>query len=411
MTAKSVDPRLAPLELATGLVFGGERRWMPRSPAVATPLEALRSAVLPSLARPPCLVSFSGGRDSSSVLAAATLFARQEGLPLPIPATNRFAAAPSTNETEWQEMVVAHVGLSDWLRLDLTDELDAVGPYATRALRRHGLLWPFNAHFHAPLLDAARGGSLLTGIGGDEVFGTSSWARVNDVLARRVTPEPRDALRIAAALSPPPLRRRALAARAPKGLPWLRPAAERGLAFAWADHVAAEPRRYAERLAWWRSRRWAQLNLRSMELLARDARAGIAHPLMDEAFGAAIAQATRRDGPADRGAFMAKIFGDLLPVGVYHRATKASFDAAFWGRHARRLVSQWSGEAADPELIDMDELRAHWASPRPDAHSFTLLQAAWLELERSQQAANRRPPATDPSHAAGRAPTPAAPRV
>ena len=39
-----------------------------------------------------------------------------------------------------------------------TDELDAVGPYARRALARHGLLWPFNAHFHAPMLEQAAGG-------------------------------------------------------------------------------------------------------------------------------------------------------------------------------------------------------------------------------------------------------------
>ena len=50
-------------------------------------------------------------------------------------------------------------------------ELDAVGPYAQRMLRGHGLVGPFNAHFHLPLIDAARGGSLLTGIGGDELHG------------------------------------------------------------------------------------------------------------------------------------------------------------------------------------------------------------------------------------------------
>src|SRR4051812_49796263 len=29
----------------------------------------------------------------------------------------------------------------DWLRRDLTDELDCVGPVARRVLRRHGILW------------------------------------------------------------------------------------------------------------------------------------------------------------------------------------------------------------------------------------------------------------------------------
>ena len=39
-----------------------------------------------------------------------------------------------------------------------TDELDSVGPVAQAVLRRHGPLWPFNAHFHMPLLERASGG-------------------------------------------------------------------------------------------------------------------------------------------------------------------------------------------------------------------------------------------------------------
>ena len=54
--------------------------------------------------------------------------------------------------------MVAHLQVRDWLRLDVDGELDAVGPVARRVLRRHGLLWPFNVHFHAPMLEAARGG-------------------------------------------------------------------------------------------------------------------------------------------------------------------------------------------------------------------------------------------------------------
>ena len=113
---------------------------------------ALESAVLRVLQRPPCAVSFSGGRDSSAVLALATHLARREGLPLPIPATNRFPAVESSNETEWQERVVTHLGLDEWVRLEHDDELDCVGSIAQETLGRHGLLWPFNAHFHVPLL-------------------------------------------------------------------------------------------------------------------------------------------------------------------------------------------------------------------------------------------------------------------
>ena len=59
----------------------------------ATPRAAFEAAILPGLRRSPCLVSFSGGRDSSAVLATATAVARREGLPLPVPITHRFPSA------------------------------------------------------------------------------------------------------------------------------------------------------------------------------------------------------------------------------------------------------------------------------------------------------------------------------
>ena len=151
---------------------------------VTRPLAALERACLPALRRGRCCVSFSGGRDSSIVLAAATRVARREGLALPTPVTNRFPHAGPTDESEWQELVVRHLGLDDWLRIDHTDALDIVGPVARQVLERHGLLWPFNAHFHVPLLEAAEGGALLTGIGGDELF------RERPLGARRVGAAP-----------------------------------------------------------------------------------------------------------------------------------------------------------------------------------------------------------------------------
>ena len=70
------------------------------------PSAALERAVLPALLRPPCVVSFSGGRDSSLVLAAAVAVARSEGLAAPIPITVRFPASAESDEQEWQERVV-----------------------------------------------------------------------------------------------------------------------------------------------------------------------------------------------------------------------------------------------------------------------------------------------------------------
>ncbi len=144
---------LSPLELASGLVLGTVSEL--DLPAERTdPRAAMERGLLEPLRRGPCLVSFSGGRDSSAVLAVATSVARREGLPLPIPATLRFPGAKDSAESEWQESVVAHLGLQDWIRLETTDELDCVGPVASASLARHGLLWPSNAHFHAPLFAA-----------------------------------------------------------------------------------------------------------------------------------------------------------------------------------------------------------------------------------------------------------------
>ena len=303
--------------------------------------------------------------------------ARRGGLPPPVPATLRFLAAADTIEDEWQEKVVAHLGLSDWLRVELDDELDPVGPLAVRGLRAHGLLWPFNAHFHMPLLEAARGGSLLTGIGGDEALGESRWVRANQVLGGRVLPRPRDVLTVALALSPQWLRRPVLRRRVPL-LPWLTPAGSRLFAAAMSVREAEEPRDNPARLVWWQGLRSLRLGLHALDLLAADVGTKIVHPFADATFASALATSVSRGGPANRGALLEHVFGGLLPPEVYRRRTKAVFDEAFWGPHSRALAERWDGEGADGALVDREALRREWAEPVPDAHTFTILQAAFL---------------------------------
>ena len=96
----------------------------------------------------------------------------------------------STEETEWQELVVDHLGITRWDVIEIGDELDLLGPIAQRSLRRHGLLWPPNAFFHGPMLERARGARLVTGFDGDGVLGSWRWARAQSVLSRRVRPVP-----------------------------------------------------------------------------------------------------------------------------------------------------------------------------------------------------------------------------
>ena len=380
---------LQPIEIAAGVVFGVEpREPLPRLGPEETALSRLEQAVLPGLLRPPCLVSFSGGRDSSAVLAVAASVARREGLPLPVPATNRFPAAPESDESAYQELVVRHLGLENWVRLEFTDELDCVGPVAAKVLRRHGVMWPFNAHFHEPILAEAKGGSLLTGAGGDEVFAPTTWARTASLLSGRVRPEPRDALRLAFALSPSFVRARVLRRYVPTEMvPWLREAALRQVVRAWSEEAATEPVRWAKRFEWWRSLRYVRLGRRSLELLGADHDVQVLHPFDDPGVSAAIARLRRDERPADRTAATRDLFGDLLPDELLARDTKASFDVPFWNRHSRALVESWDGEDVDTSLVDLEGLRSIWTAEEPNGRTFLLLQSAWLARDRRASSA------------------------
>jgi len=383
--ATSPDLQIRPVEIATGIVFGtvpDPVAPMPAGEPPEAPLDALERECLRALRSSPCLVSFSGGVDSSLVLAAATRVARREGLPLPVPATNRFAAAPDSDESDWQELVVRRLGLDDWLRFDLTDELDAVGPLAGRGLRRHGLLWPFNAHFHTPLLEAAEGGSVLTGIGGDELFGVSRWDRAARVLTAQVRPRVRDLPRVGLLAAPRPVRRAVLRRRVPAELSWLTREGQAEFASLWATHEAAEPARLAPRVRRLQRGRVFRVGLRSLDLLALDAGARIAHPLASPGFASAVAAAAPRLGYRWRGEAVQALFDGLLPAELLTRTTKACFDEAFWGPHSTAMAASWDGSGVDAAIVDVERLRALWASGEPDSHTFLLLQAAWLERER-----------------------------
>lgn len=361
---------LSPLELASGLVLGrasatGDlaRRHLTASPG-PDPASTLEDAVRPALQRPPCLVSFSGGLDSSLVLAVADRLARCEGLPRPIPVTLRFPDAPRAQEDSSQERVVRALGCRDWERITVTEELDLLGPVAAVALRRHGVRHPANAFLHLPMLERAAGGSLLTGIGGDQILG--GWPRVPRWRRPWWWPG-----------------RGPVGGRTTPDLGWLRPAAQRVVRRRLARERASQPSALDRRVCWHLGRRDLRLTLETIAMMAEGAGAVTTSPLADPGFVAALAAHGRATGGpapglAGRRALLADVFDDLPPA-VISRRGKATFSEVFRRRNTVHLLGRWDGGGVDETLVDPVALRHAWARPTPTFLTALLAQQLWLD--------------------------------
>lgn len=374
--------RPTPLEIACGTVFGwSPPEPLPDVPPSLTPLAALEEALVPALERGHCFVAFSGGRDSSAVLAAATHAARRRGLADPIPLTMRFPHAAGTDERDWQEAVVRHLRLTDWERLHLGDELDMLGPISRADLLRHRCPWPANGHSFALMYATARHGSLVTGMDGDGLLDSWQWRRAAAVLARRRRPEPRDALRLVKAFGPRFVRRIATERRTRPfaGLSWLTEDARREATKAWSRFLAGEPARWDQRLRWYTGQRHLRVITTLMSANAGEHGAVAVHPLLDRRFLASLARSGGRYGYADRAAAIRAIFADAVPDRTVSRSTKADFTWAFWGPESRRFAEEWDGRGVDATLVDPEALREAWLAEKPDFRSACMLQAAWLE--------------------------------
>lgn len=373
--------RLTPLDVALGMLYDRDPATsaLRADAAVSSPRAALEAVVRESLLQGPCAVSFSGGRDSSTVLAIATRVAREEGLRLPVPVTLRFADRAS-DEKDWQELVVRHLGLQDWVRLDVTDEVDLVGPWATALMRSHGVVWPPNAHFHMPIAAQVSGGSLLTGFGGDEVLGGWVHHRAHAVLRRQIPPRPRDPLRVVQALRPAWSRYPAVMRAQRRTTPrrWLTATGREALRRLWVDAVLnAQPRwdRYVTD-TWWTSR-YVRSALGALRAAGDAAGVRVVSPFADRRFLEAAARTVGPAGFASRTAALRMLAGDVLPPDVVERTGKAEFTGGFWNVHAREFARRWSGEGLECEYVDSDALREEWRQDHPDARSDTLLQSMY----------------------------------
>jgi asparagine synthase (glutamine-hydrolysing) len=371
-------PPLTRLERAAGVALGAHPM-APLPPAPTTTARAALERVIAGfLERTPCVVSFSGGRDSSAVLAVAAHVARRDGLPLPVPFTFRFPGKPLTEESDWQEHVIAHLGLDDWQRVELHEELDLLGDVARRCLTEIGLMWPANAYLHVPVFRAARGGTVLTGLDGDGLFGDWRWGHAQAVLHRRVAPHPRDVVRVALALAPAPLRRADYRRRGVFVPGWLSPDAGAEYTSTLLHRAAGEPRRWDRRVAWHAGARALYLAQRNLELIGARDDVRVGHPLLHPDFLAALAHEGGPAGFGDRTEAMRHLAGDLLPVETVERRSKAAFGDAVWLDEARGFVESWDGRGLDPDFVDPEPLRQAWRAEYPVFHSWTMLHEAWL---------------------------------
>ncbi len=374
-----------PLELASGKPIGEIPRDLPGDlgPDVSA-RSALEDAIRPWLAQPgPCCTGFSGGRDSSAILAVAVQVARREGLPAPVPVTLRYAGAPDSDESVWQELIVRHLGVDDWVRVEVDDELDYLGPLATRLLHRHGVMWPPYFHYEHVLLEQASGGALLSGHDGDGVFGSFPWAALSALWHRKRRPGASDLVTLARFGAPRRLRSwEARQHRLP--LPWLQPAVRAGVEAELAVEVAGQPRRWDHWVPWLARRRSLALGLSTIDVLARECGARAVHPLLDSRFLAALARQGGWTGWGGRTEMMHALFSDVLPPEMVGRTVKSSLGGGFWREGSRAFADQWDGQGVDLTLVDPDALRQAWTAFRPKIGAIALLQAAWLASDRAR---------------------------
>lgn len=379
--------RLTPVETASGMAIGTHESEppLPVCRDGLDPRRTLEDAIRPALQRPPALVMFSGGRDSSAVLAVAAALARREGLPLPIPITQTFPGFPRTVEDSWQHLVIRHLGLNDWERVTMGAANNLLGVEARSFIERHGLVAPAGVTQSAPVLRAAGNGVVLTGLEGDGLFNGGRFVLTRNMMARRGARSPRAVVGVAIAITPRGARERWHRHRNRLGTPWLRTDHADDVRRRLAREEGSEPLRWNSRVHWWARLRYVVALRQALDLLAGDFEADICHPLLDRRFLSSIAAWGGVWGRGTRTDLMRELFGDLLPSGVIERTSKADFTSAFWSGEARDFIDRWDGRGLPENLIDIDQLHRTWSENEPDARTGLLLQAAWLSTQTGRQ--------------------------
>lgn len=390
MTNTATASIASSVELHTGVIVGGASSFTrpPPTTIASNPRTALEQVVLHHLAAGPCAIQFSGGRDSSLVLAVAAHVARHEGLPLPTAVTVRYDDEPAADESDWQVLVADHVGVDLRVCTVGTGQDELTSPFARNQLERHGAGLPVTSPvLYGRLAPEVMGMTVLTGEGGDEVLGPS---RVTPFVAHwRRRRRPSRAMLSYAGLQilPEPLRRSLARKDLDRSelVPWVREAPRRQVNAALAAESVRQPWR-------WDESRWESLDSRMWEVgearmaeVARREGFTLAHPLLDPQFVAAVARAGGPTGLTSRTEAMRRIAGDLLPDAVLARSSKAVFNNVYAGAGVRAFASTWDGSGVDGDLVDIDVLRHAWQQEHPTAPSLVPLQLAVLADQAAAQ--------------------------
>jgi asparagine synthase (glutamine-hydrolysing) len=312
-------------------------------------------------------------------LAVAVSAARREGLDLPVPVSLRYVNAPETREDEWQELVIGALGLKDWERITIRDELEFLGPAATAMLQEFGVMYPMNqALFLQPILPRAHGGSLLTGWVGDWLFDTWQWRDAADVVARRCKTRPRDLRRVAFAMAPRALRESRERRRQGRRFRWLSKEAQEAVDEIEMEERVREPVRWGDRLVWWVKLRRVQMGPKAFQVMGAEYDIRWGHPLNDPDFLSHLGAASPATGLGDRTRAMRFLFSELLPDQLLSRPTKGFYGHAFWGSRTLDFARGWDGEGVDTSVVDVVGLKQEWSERLPNQRTASLLHQIWL---------------------------------
>lgn len=380
--------RPQPIELAGGWIPGVTADWGTSFGSSLSPIpiwdspapslvEALERVIRPALEQQQCAVLFSGGRDSSMILAITVGLARREGHPEPVAITRSFPGIASADEYEWQRLVVDHLGVREWNRIDQTDDGRVLSSTVTSGLRRFGVLYPPMVHALTPVFPHVAGGVVLTGEGGDEWLGPHRATPFAMLRSRSGLSRPDLYQHAFEASLPKSARQRLLRRRFANDCLWLRPAARDEFLTSVIEDETNAPFNWGEALVRLGHRRSVCASTRNVAALASTWGVRVVNPLHTAEFTRALQCAGGRLGFPGRTSLMREMASDLLPPELIRRRSKAYLDEAMWAERGS-FAETWSGGGLDQTLVDSSVLRRVWESPEPDSRTVMLLHSAWL---------------------------------